>query len=98
MPGSSRFRTEILETIEARFRKTDLRVFENPITFPAVAPFMQYVGASLSEDRRLWASMFKDADEYATLIEAIRGVAQRRFSRDGTLVMTKVVGGILATK
>jgi ubiquinone/menaquinone biosynthesis C-methylase UbiE len=98
MPGSSRFRTEIYSSIASRFAKTELLRFENPVTFPAVQPFMDYVQASLSEDRKLWTSMFKDSEEHATLIEQIRGVSERRFARDGKLVMTKVVGGILATK
>ncbi len=98
MPGSSRFRTEIYSTIASRFSKTDLLKFENPITFPAVAPFVDYVKASLSEDRKLWTSMFNGAEEYSALIEQISSVAERRFRRDGKLVMTKVVGGILGTK
>ena len=98
MPGSSRFRTEIFRTIEGLFSKTELLTFENPITFPAVEPFMAYVGASLSEDRKLWTSMFNSAAEYEALIGAIQDAAERRFYRDGKLVMTKVVGGILATK
>jgi ubiquinone/menaquinone biosynthesis C-methylase UbiE len=98
MPGSSRFKGEIYGTIERIFAKTELHVFENPLTFPEVAPFMDYVRASLSEDRKLWTSMFKDRDEYETLIRSIETVATRWFERDGKLVMTKVVGGILATK
>ena len=98
MPGSSRFRTEIYRTIESRFAHTQLLTFENPITFPTVEPFMDYVKASLSEDRKLWSSMFKNAEEYAGLIGRIGRVAERWYTRDGKLVMTKVVGGILATK
>lgn len=98
MPGSSRFRTEIYGTIAAQFSKTDLLKFENPITFPTVEPFMEYVKASLSEDRKLWTSMFSNSQEYAELIDQIGVVAQRWFQRAGKLVMTKVVGGILAVK
>lgn len=98
MPGSSRFKGEIYQTIEGLFAKTELLRFENPITFPEVAPFIQYVRASLSEDRRLWTSMFNGKEEYEALIKSIETVAQRWFDRDGKLVMTKVVGGILATK
>jgi ubiquinone/menaquinone biosynthesis C-methylase UbiE len=98
MPGSSRFRTEIYSTIAAKFAKTDLLKFENPITFPAVVPFMDYVKASLSEDRKLWSSMFNSAAEYDALLDKVATVASRWFERDGKLVMTKVVGGILATK
>lgn len=98
MPGSSRFKSEIYRTIEGLFAKTELLKFENPITFPAVEPFMQYVGASLSEDRKLWSSMFDGPDQYKELIGKIEAVAKRWFARDGKLVMTKVVGGILAVK
>ena len=98
MPGSSRFKGDIFQTIESIFAKTDLHIFENPITFPEVAPFIEYVRASLSEDRKLWTSMFSNKDEYEALIGKIETVANRWFERDGKLVMTKVVGGILATK
>jgi ubiquinone/menaquinone biosynthesis C-methylase UbiE len=98
MPGSSRFKGEIFNTIRSIFSRTELHVFENPLTFPEVAPFIDYVRASLSEDRKLWASMFNGKEEYEALIKSIEKVATRRFARDGKLVMTKVVGGILATK
>ncbi|HET9588773.1 MAG TPA: class I SAM-dependent methyltransferase [Anaerolineales bacterium] len=98
MPGSSRFRGEIFDTIGRIFASTELHRFENHLTFPEVAPFIEYVRASLSEDRKLWTSMFNGKDEYETLIQAIEEVAARWFERDGKLVMTKVVGGILATK
>jgi ubiquinone/menaquinone biosynthesis C-methylase UbiE len=98
MPGSSRFKGDIYSTIESIFAKTELHTFENHLTFPAVAPFIDYVRASLSEDRKLWTSMFNGREEYEALIAKIEAVAQSWFARDGKLVMTKVVGGILATK
>ncbi|MCJ7435114.1 MAG: methyltransferase domain-containing protein [Anaerolineales bacterium] len=98
MPGSSRFKGDIFNTISKIFAKTELHVFENPLTFPEVAPFIDYVRASLSEDRKLWTSMFNGKEEYEALINSITQAATRRFNRDGKLVMTKVVGGILATK
>jgi hypothetical protein len=42
--------------------------------------------------------MFNGKDEYEALIKKIEAVAQKWLDRDGKLVMTKVVGGILATK
>lgn len=98
MPGSSRFKGDIFNTIDGIFAKTELHKFENHLTFPEVAPFIDYVRASLSEDRKLWTSMFNGKDEYEALIGKIQAVAQKWFDRDGKLVMTKVVGGILATK
>jgi ubiquinone/menaquinone biosynthesis C-methylase UbiE len=98
MPGSSRFKGDIFNTIDKIFAKTELHKFENHLTFPAVEPFMDYVHASLGEDRRLWTSMFNNKSEYDELIGKITEVATRWFNRDGKLVMTKVVGGILATK
>ena len=73
MPGSSRFKGEIFQTIERIFARTELLTFENPLTFPEVAPFIEYVRASLSEDRKLWTSMFSDKQEYETLIQSIEG-------------------------
>jgi len=98
MPGSSRFKGDIFNTIDRIFARTELHKFENHLTFPEVAPFIEYVRASLSEDRKLWTSMFNGKDEYEALIRSIEEVATRWFERDGKLVMTKVVGGILATK
>jgi ubiquinone/menaquinone biosynthesis C-methylase UbiE len=98
MPGSSRFRTEIFQTIDSLFSKTELLIFENPITFPRPEPFMEYVRASLTEDRKLWTSMFSGQTEYEDLLKSIERVARTWHARDGKLVMTKVVGGILATK
>jgi len=98
MPGSSRFKGDIFNTIDKIFARTELHKFENHLTFPEVAPFIDYVRASLSEDRRLWTSMFNGKEEYESLIQSIETVATRWFERDGKLVMTKVVGGILATK
>ena len=98
MPGSSRFKGPIFNTINRIFAKTELHRFENHLTFPEVAPFIEYVRASLSEDRRLWTSMFSGKEEYEALIGKITDVATRWFERDRKLVMTKVVGGILATK
>ena len=98
MPGSSRFKGDIFNTISTIFAKTELHKFENHLTFPEVAPFIDYVRASLSEDRKLWTSMFNGKDEYEAMIGKIEKVATNWFDRDGKLVMTKVVGGILATK
>ena len=98
MPGSSRFKGDIFNTIDGIFAKTELYKFENHLTFPDVAPFIDYVRASLGEDRRLWTSMFNGPEEYEALIGKITAVAQKWLDRDGKLVMTKVVGGILATK
>ena len=98
MPGSSRFKGDIFNTIDRIFARTELHKFENHLTFPEVAPFIEYVRASLSEDRKLWTAMFNGKDEYEALIRSIEEVATRWLERDGKLVMTKVVGGILATK
>ncbi|MGE5072491.1 MAG: class I SAM-dependent methyltransferase, partial [Anaerolineae bacterium] len=75
MPGSSRFKAEIYQAIERKFAHTEMLAFENPITFPAVEPFIEYVRASLSEDRKLWTSMFNGKEEYEALIASIQRVA-----------------------
>ena len=98
MPGSSRYASEIYTTILNTFSKVDLHIFENPLTFEAVEPFIEYTRASLSEDRKLWKSFFVDKDDFNRIMAQIEAVATQRLKSEGKLVMTKVVGGILATK
>jgi ubiquinone/menaquinone biosynthesis C-methylase UbiE len=98
MPGSSRYSSLIYNNIQTRFSSVELHIFENPLTFEAVDPFLAYTRASLSEDRRLWKNLFEDAGGFERVMQAIQNVAEQRLAQDGKLVMTKVVGGFLATK
>jgi len=98
MPGSSRYSTEFYSTIQATFSSVELKIFENPLTFETVEPFVEYTRASLSEDRKLWNSFFQTKDDFNRIMRQIEVVATRRLKEEGKLVMTKVVGGILATK
>ncbi len=98
MPGSSRYASLIFNAIRERFAEVELHIFENPLVFEQVEPFLAYTRASLSEDRRLWNSLFESAGGFEQVMEAIKGVAETRLSQAGKLVMTKVVGGFIATK
>ncbi len=98
MPGSSRYESEFLSTIKNQFSKVDVHIFENPLTFESVEPFVAYTRASLSEDRKLWTSLFEGKDDFEKVMESIRKAANEKLAQDGKLVMTKVVGGFLATK
>jgi hypothetical protein len=46
----------------------------------------------------LWSTLFDETDTFEQVMEKITNIANQWFERDGQLVMTKVVGGILATK
>jgi hypothetical protein len=96
MPGSSRYASEILDEIRRHFTRVDVQVFENPLVFESVEPFLAYTRASLSEDRRLWTSLFQGKEEFEQVIAQIAAVSAARLERDGKLVMTKVVGGFTA--
>jgi ubiquinone/menaquinone biosynthesis C-methylase UbiE len=98
MPGSSRYESMIFESAKKLFSTAEMHVFENPLTFEGVQPFVDYTKASLGEDRKLWTSLFNGQEEFDALIKRIEFVANERLKQDGKLVMTKVVGGILATK
>ena len=98
MPGSSRFSTEFQSNIKAIFSKVELHLFENPLVFDTVEPYIDYTRASMSEDRKLWSSLFSTKDDFEKIMKQITEVAKRRLDTEGKLVMTKVVGGILATK
>ncbi len=98
MPGSSRYSTQILDAMKNTFSKVDVHVFENALTFPTIDPFIAYTRASLTEDRKLWNSFFNNKDDFERIMSEITKVAQKRLEKDGKLVMTKVVGGFIATK
>jgi ubiquinone/menaquinone biosynthesis C-methylase UbiE len=98
MPGSSRYASEIFDTVKKLFRSTDLERFENPLVFDGVEPFISYTRASLSEDRKLWTSLFQGAGDFEHVMSRIEEVARTQFENEGELVMTKVVGGIIAEK
>jgi SAM-dependent methyltransferase len=98
MPGSSRFGTIILDKVKEIFASVELSVFENPLSFTHVGPFLAYTRASLSEDRMLWKGLFRSAGEFERVMERIERAASARLEADGELRMTKVVGGILARK
>lgn len=98
MPGSSRYGSEFLTTIRNIFSKVEVKIFENPLTFEAVEPFIAYTRASLSEDRKLWNSFFQTKDDFERIMAQITQTAALWLARDGKLVMTKVVGGFIAQK
>ncbi|MEN4013360.1 MAG: methyltransferase domain-containing protein [Bellilinea sp.] len=98
MPGSSRYASEIFTSVKNTFSKAEMHVFENPLTFMTVEPFIEYTRASLSEDRRLWKTFFQDKGDFNRIMGQIEETATRRLEKEGKLVMTKMVGGILATK
>jgi ubiquinone/menaquinone biosynthesis C-methylase UbiE len=98
MPGSSRFSTEFYSTIKSIYSKVELHLFENPLTFETVEPYVEYTRASMSEDRRLWSSFFATRDDFEKVMTQISETAKRHLDQHGKLVMTKVVGGILATR
>lgn len=98
MPGSSRYGSQILDAMKATFTSVQVEVFENPLTFETVEPFLDYTRASLSEDRKLWTSLFEGKEGFEKVMAQITEVATRRIKQEGKLVMTKVVGGFVATK
>jgi ubiquinone/menaquinone biosynthesis C-methylase UbiE len=98
MPGSSRYESQILASMRDVFSSVEVHTFENPLTFEAAEPFVEYTRASLAEDRKLWTSLFNGKEEFEVLMNKIQAVAEKRIKAEGKLVMTKVVGGFLATK
>jgi ubiquinone/menaquinone biosynthesis C-methylase UbiE len=98
MPGSSRYSTEIFTAIQSLFSSVQNHIFENPLAFDSVEPFVAYTRASLAEDRKLWNSFFQTKDDFERIMRQIETVAARRLAEKGQLVMTKVVGGFIATK
>jgi ubiquinone/menaquinone biosynthesis C-methylase UbiE len=98
MPGSSRYSSQIYKAMQEQFSKVEVHIFENPLVFEQIDPFLDYTRASLSEDRKLWKSLFEAGGGFEQVMQQIKIVASKRLSQDGKLVMTKVVGGFTATK
>ena len=98
MPGSSRYSTQILDAMKSTFNKVDVHIFENPLVFDSVEPFIAYTRASLSEDRKLWSSFFETKDDFEKIMRSITEASEKRLQQHGKLVMTKVVGGFIAIK
>jgi ubiquinone/menaquinone biosynthesis C-methylase UbiE len=98
MPGSSRYSSLIHKAIQTLFSKVELNIFENSLIFETVDPFLAYTRASLSEDRKLWKSLFEESGGFEHVMQEIKIAADRQLAKDGKLVMTKVVGGFIATK
>ena len=98
MPGSSRYASKIFEAIEALFTEVEIHIFENPLVFKDLQPFLDYTRASLSEDRLLWKDLFTGEDEFEAVMDAIQSAAEKKLKESGELTMTKVVGGFVATK
>jgi ubiquinone/menaquinone biosynthesis C-methylase UbiE len=98
MPGSSRYGSQILQAIQEVCSSVEVHIFENPLVFEQVEPFLAYTRASLSEDRKLWTSLFEGAEGFETVMKQIETVATHKLGQRGKLVMTKVVGGFLGTK
>ncbi len=96
MPGSSRYASQILSAMRTQFKSVEEHIFENPLTFEAAEPFLEYTRASLSEDRKLWKSFFESPEDFERIMGKIKKVAERRMKEDGQLVMVKVVGGFIA--
>jgi len=97
MPGSSRYNSEILSAIRKQFSKVEVEIFENPLTFKTADPFLSYTRASLSEDRMLWKNLFSRMD-FESIMQKIARETKLRIEKDGELIMTKVVGGFIATR
>lgn len=98
MPGSSRYDSQILNAMRQTFSKVEVHRFDNPLKFDDVKPFIDYTRASLSEDRKLWGSFFESGDDFNAIMTEIEHVAEKRLAAEGSLTMTKVVGGFVATK
>ena len=98
MPGSSRYGSKILGAIKNLFTNVEVHIFENPLVFEDLQPFLDYTRASLSEDRLLWKNLFTGKDEFESVMDAIQRVAEEKIKDTGELTMTKVVGGFVATK
>ena len=97
LTGSSRFTTEILNAVVDEFEIIKLEVFKNRVVFPSAEPFVTYAESILSEKRNVYAALFEN-NEFNEVIKKVEILAEKEIMEKGEIVMTKVVGGIIATK
>ena len=98
MPGRMRFEPEGLPICNALFARVKHHTFENPVVFQNTKPFVDYVRASVTEDRLLWREILPDRTAVERFCDMVADEVSRIIAREGSFTMTKVVGGILAYK
>ncbi len=72
--------------------------FENPLTFKTAEPSSNILVLLFQKTANSGQVSFNDKSEFEEIMKKIQIVAEKRIKLDGKLVMTKVVGGFLATK
>lgn len=98
MPGRMRFEPEGLAICRDLFTRVDYQIFENPLVFYETAPFVDYVRASVTEDRILWRDLLPNAKAVEHFCDMVAKEVSQIIERDGEFIMNKVVGGILGYK
>jgi ubiquinone/menaquinone biosynthesis C-methylase UbiE len=96
--GNKPYDLEIKSYINSNFSKVEVHLFENPLVFETLEPFMVYTRASLSEERKQSSNFFHGLENFEHIMQQISEVARQHLQQEGRLVMTKVVDSFIATK
>ena len=95
--GSSRFSSEIFQKVYEKFDKAKIDVFKNELIFDSYHPFYDYTKSALEKKRGVYADFFRRKNQ-KLIFNKIEKIMKNKFLKQGTLKMTKFVGGITAFK
>jgi ubiquinone/menaquinone biosynthesis C-methylase UbiE len=95
--GSSRFSSEIFQKVFERFDNAKIDVFKNELIFDNYIPFFDYTKSALEKKRGVYKNFFKGKNQ-KLILDKIENIMKNRFLKQGSLKMTKFVGGITAFK
>ena len=93
----STYNSKVKKKLIDRFNTIKTYTFTNPLTFHKSKPFMDYIKSSLSEDRNLWNEII-ETKGFDNLINRIDKTVRKKIKENKKIIMTKIVGGYLATK
>ena len=93
--GSSRFSTEIFDTVSKTFKNATIEEFENQLNFKTIEPFMEYTSSTLDKNRKVYDKFLRNKD-LKTLLNKVNNILKEKIKIFGKLKITKLVGGISA--
>ena len=93
--GSSRYSTEIFESVNNIFENATIEEFKNQLNFETIEPFLEYAHSTLEKNRKVYVEFLKNKD-LKLLLSKIQNILKEKIKINGKLIITKLVGGISA--
>tara|TARA_X000000368_G_C23022832_1_gene708792 strand:+ start:986 stop:1801 length:816 start_codon:yes stop_codon:yes gene_type:complete len=95
--GSSRFSSEIFDSVKKNLDSAKIDIFKNELKFDKIDPYIEYARSALEKNRKVYEK-FLEGKNLDLILTKVSSILQDKIKKDGKLVMTKMVGGIMAYK